>query len=55
MSTVAPPATMGPHLRHEAYLKLLDPAGLGCKERRHFLDVVARAMRQVLGMAEALA
>jgi RNA polymerase sigma factor (TIGR02999 family) len=35
-------------LVHEAYLKLLDPRGLGCNERRHFFNIVARAMRQIL-------
>lgn len=35
-------------LVHEAYLKLLDPRGLELADRRHFYNVVARAMRQVL-------
>jgi RNA polymerase sigma factor (TIGR02999 family) len=35
-------------LVHEAYLKLLDPRGLSCRERRHFFNVVARSMRQIL-------
>jgi RNA polymerase sigma factor (TIGR02999 family) len=35
-------------LVNEACLKLLDPTGLECRERRHFLGVAARAMRQVL-------
>ena len=35
-------------LVHEAYLKLVDPAKLGLKDRAHFFGVAARAMRQVL-------
>lgn len=35
-------------LVHEAYLKLLDPRGLDVVERRHFFNVAARAMRQIL-------
>ena len=35
-------------LVHEAYLKLADAAGLTVQDRRHFVAVAARAMRQVL-------
>lgn len=33
---------------HEAYVKLLDPSRLGIHDRAHFLNLVARVMRQVL-------
>lgn len=35
-------------LVHEAYLKLVDQTGLELNDRRHFLAVAARAMRQIL-------
>jgi len=33
---------------HEAYVKLIDPSRLGIRDRAHFLNLVARVMRQVL-------
>lgn len=35
-------------LVHEAYLKLIEPAGLDSTDRAHFFAIAARAMRQVL-------
>ena len=35
-------------LVHESYLKLLDPEGIDWSDRRHFFNVAARAMRQIL-------
>ena len=35
-------------LVHEAYLKLLSPGQVAWNDRRHFFNVAARAMRQVL-------
>lgn len=35
-------------LVHEAYLKLVDPAGVACRDRSHFLALASRAMRFVL-------
>lgn len=35
-------------LVHEAYLKLLGPGEVAWNDRRHFFNVAARAMRQVL-------
>jgi RNA polymerase sigma factor (TIGR02999 family) len=35
-------------LVQESFLKLVDPQGIDWNDRRHFLNVAARAMRQVL-------
>ncbi|HXU47244.1 MAG TPA: ECF-type sigma factor [Thermoanaerobaculia bacterium] len=35
-------------LVHESFLKLLDPEGIDWRDRRHFYNVAARAMRQIL-------
>ena len=35
-------------LVHETYLKLVDQAQIGARDRQHFLAVAARAMRQVI-------
>jgi len=35
-------------LVHETYLKLVEPSGIELRDRAHFFNVAARAMRQIL-------
>ncbi len=50
MAREAPQATLSPTvLVHEAYLRLVDPAGqLAFENRRHFFGAAAQAMRRIL-------